>query len=152
MFSRWNRILIKSTSWDLSNSILVTAILDFALHVWSFGHNPYLIVGPRKHWYSHWNFVAILCTNWDKRNRSKETAILDFPLSVSSRLTVQHYHYPYLIVGPRKHWHRHWNFAAILCTSWYICNRSLEAAILHIPLPVTFLSLHIISITPRECP
>jgi len=26
-------------------------------------------------------------------------AILDFPLPVSSSLTVQHYHYPYLIVG-----------------------------------------------------
>jgi len=49
-------------------------------------------------------------------------AILNFKLSVSSRATVQHYHYPYLIVGPRKHRYNCCNFVAILHTSRDICR------------------------------
>jgi len=41
-------------------------------------------------------------------------AILDFPFVVSFCLVVQHYHYPYLIVGLRKHRYSNWNFVAIL--------------------------------------
>jgi len=33
-FSCWNRILMKSTSWDISTSILVAAILDFQPPFW----------------------------------------------------------------------------------------------------------------------
>jgi len=90
-----------------------------------------------KHWYSRWNFVAILCTSWDIRNQSLGATIFNFPLLVFSSLTVEHYHYYYLIIGLRKHRYSGWNSVAILCTSWYIRNPSLEAAILNFPLPVS---------------
>jgi len=156
-YNRWNFAALLCTSWDIRFSSLKAAILDFPLPVSSrlvVQHCYYSqwIAGSRKHRYSRRNFVAIMCISWDIRISSLEAAILDFPLPVSSRLVIQHSDYFQWIAGPQKHKYSRWNFAAILCPSWDIRISSFEAAILNFWLPLTYLLLTIISITPLECP
>jgi len=141
-YSCWNFVVNFCTNWDRRNQSLDSAILNFLLSVSScltveHGHYSYVIVWPRTHRYGCWTFVAILSTSWNIRNYSLVATTLNFPLPVSSRLTVQYYHYPHLIVGPRKHRYRGWNCVVLLCRSWDIRNQSLEDAILNFPLPVS---------------
>jgi len=116
-------------------------------------HYSYWIAWPRKHRYSRWNFIPVRFTNWDICIWSLENAVLDFPLRVSSNFVIQYCHYRYWIAaGPWKYRYSRWNFEAILFTSWDIRICSLMAAILNFPLPVAYLLLTIISLTPEEFP
>jgi len=115
----------------------MTAILDFPLPV-SFRlveqhcSFPHLLAKPWKHRHGRWNCVYILCTSWDIHFGRLEAAILDcFQFLVSSRLVVQHYHYPHFIVGFQKDRYGGWNFVDNLCLSKDIHFKSLEAWIFH---------------------
>jgi len=79
---------------------------------------------PKTNRYSRWHFVAIYleyklsCAHrpiW-----KLETTILSFALLVSFRSVVQHCHYFYWIVGPRKHAYSRWKYVPILFTNWDI--------------------------------
>jgi len=115
---------------------------------------------------SRWNFVAIVYTSWDIRyflstsgywppsliyDLPKHTTV--FPVvypccDIPKHTTVFPVFYP-CCLSPETLFGR-WILVAIMCISWDLCNYTVKAAVLDFWLPLTYLQLSIIAITPVD--
>jgi len=106
--------VLQYTKWFLFNCVTVWECLAMAMLYHQTGRNQ------------QWKIVLCRYLGFLASGFVRQIRGCQFGFSTYGRKTL---HYPYLIVGPRKHWCSCWNFVAILCTSWDIRNQCSEAAI-----------------------
>ena len=84
-YSRWNCVAKLYTSWDISISGLLAAILDCwrPLALYNMRNSSAEFLYLIKHWYSGWNCTSTLYTSWDMNVPGLWAAILDFLLPLA---------------------------------------------------------------------